>query len=103
MEKLQSGLRRGADLKRPSRLVSALLLVTIMLLLVHSVASSSRSLHNLPDEQLVMGEYPTDSRAVMEPRPGTFRSLRLKPQEVHRRLQCDEPNCACLSCVVIPP
>ncbi|CAM6091260.1 unnamed protein product [Calypogeia fissa] len=103
MEKFERDVRREADFTRPSKLVSVLLLVTIMLLLVHSVASSSRSLHNLPDKQLVMGEYATDSRAVMEPRPGTFRSLRLEAQEVHLRPDCEESECVCLSCPGPPP
>ncbi|CAM6091256.1 unnamed protein product [Calypogeia fissa] len=97
MEKLERDVRRReADFTRPRKLVSVLLLVTIMLLLVHSVASSSRSLHNLPDKQLVMGEYATDSPAVMEPRPGTFRSLLLKPQGA--LVDCDRfcPSCECL-------
>ncbi|CAM6091261.1 unnamed protein product [Calypogeia fissa] len=95
MEKFERDVRREADFTRPSKLVSVLLLVTIMLLLVHSVASSSCSLHNLPDKQLVMGKYSTDSRAVTEPRPGTFRSLRLKAQEFHCRLLRDDycPSC----------
>ncbi|CAM6085004.1 unnamed protein product [Calypogeia fissa] len=83
----------------PSRVVSTLLLVTIMLLLVHSVASSSRPLQNLQDNQLdIMGMFDTDSRAVAVPPPEKNSAIPRK-----RRLKASDecPDCLdnqCASC-----